>query len=107
MSIDRLLSWFPNVWRARYEAEVRELLEAQAFTWRESGLTTLDSALRPTWLPTIGWVAGFARLIVVDGRRAGLAERLWMGIVALMRHAPWLQLFGEHRPARTTVLGLR
>lgn len=35
MSVDRILSWFPRAWRARYEAEVRELLAAQPFGWRE------------------------------------------------------------------------
>ncbi|NQW04557.1 MAG: hypothetical protein HQ485_11075 [Acidobacteria bacterium] len=35
MSIDRMFSWFPNTWRARYEAEVRELLESHPFGWHE------------------------------------------------------------------------
>jgi len=35
MSIDHMLSLFPNAWRSRYEAEVRELLDAHPFTWRE------------------------------------------------------------------------
>lgn len=35
MSITRILSWFPSAWRARYEAEVRELLTAHPCGWRE------------------------------------------------------------------------
>jgi len=35
MSIDRILSWFPGAWRARYEAEIRDLLESGPFGWRE------------------------------------------------------------------------
>lgn len=35
MSIDRMLSWFPNAWRSRYEAEVRDLLESHPFGWSE------------------------------------------------------------------------
>lgn len=51
MSVDRILSWFPNAWRARYEAEVRDLLTAQPFTWR----TTIDlvAACVDAWLQSL------------------------------------------------------
>lgn len=35
MSINRILSWFPLAWRTRYETEVRDLLDAHPFGWRE------------------------------------------------------------------------
>lgn len=51
MSVDRILNWFPTAWRARYEAEVRELLLAQPLTWR----TTIDlvAACIDAWLQSL------------------------------------------------------
>jgi hypothetical protein len=51
MSVDRILSWFPNTWRARYEAEVRELLAAQPFTWRTA--IDLVAACVDAWLQSL------------------------------------------------------
>lgn len=197
MSINRMLSWFPLAWRARYEAEVRELFEAHPFTrrerrdlfracadawWRETtswgvgvvrfsaavairiavvlllgwmgvrGLEwlvpndvmrawwptvatdqwyavlivcklsvffvavrgamnpyerTLDPARRPTWLQTLGWLGTFSLLVVCDGRPANLPDACSMGIFAMMRWSPWLQLIDHDGRVRTTVLGLR
>jgi hypothetical protein len=66
-----------------------------------------DPNLRPTWLQTGGWVLFFSLLVATDGRRAGLAEVLWMGILVMMRYSPWLRFFDEHPRVKTTVLGLR
>jgi hypothetical protein len=48
MSIDRILRWFPAAWRARYEIEVRDLLDAHPFGWRER--VDLMRACADAWL---------------------------------------------------------
>lgn len=55
MSINRILSWFPQTWRARYEAEVRELLEAQPVTWRAR--VDLTAACVDAWLQVFASLA--------------------------------------------------
>lgn len=80
MSIDRMLSLFPNAWRSRYEAEVRELLDAHPFTWRER--RDLLSACGDAW----GREAGrrlhtFGRVLGLIGIR--LAVLLAVGWICL------------------------
>jgi len=80
MSMDRMLSWFPTAWRARYEAEVRELLEAQPFTWRERRdllRACVDAWGRElwSWAYAISRVAGSAA-----GRLAVLLAVGWVGL---------------------------
>lgn len=197
MSIHRMLSWFPAAWRSRYEAEMRELIEAHPFTWRERGdvlracvdawgrelrqraaipatfagalgiriavvlllgwmgvrglewlvpnavaatwwpvitsdrwfatLTvcklamfgvayravmrpyeqTRDPLRRPTWLQTFGWVGTLSLLIVCDGRPANMPDVLSLGIFALIRYSPWLQMIHQDGRMRTTIVGWR
>lgn len=95
MSIDRILSWFPNAWRARYEAEVRDLLEAQPFTWR----TTIDltAACADAWLQSLALPASprLRRAIHVGSRIGAMLliggiGVLWAGSLApALEAAPW------------------
>lgn len=55
MPITRILSWFPSAWRARYEAEVRELLESQPVTWRTR--VDLSVACVDAWLQALAGLA--------------------------------------------------
>lgn len=80
MSMDRMLSWFPAAWRSRYESEVRELLEAHPFTWRERRdlfCACADAWGRELWSWTYatGRVAGAA-----GGRLAVLLAVGWIGL---------------------------
>jgi len=63
MSIDRILSWFPSSWRARYEAEVRDLISAHAFGWRER--VDLIRACGDAWMREgLSWVRALLRWTV-------------------------------------------
>jgi hypothetical protein len=80
MSMDRMLSLFPNAWRARYEAEVRELLEAHPFTWRERRdlfRACADGWGRELW----SWAYAISRVAGAAGVR--LAVLLAVGWMAL------------------------
>jgi hypothetical protein len=55
VSINCILSWFPAAWRARYETEVRELLEAQPIDWRIQ--VDLTAACVDAWLRAIAQLA--------------------------------------------------
>jgi hypothetical protein len=60
MSIKRLLSWFPATWRARYETEVRDLLDAHPFGWRER--VDLLRACADAWMREgVSWVWALLR----------------------------------------------
>jgi hypothetical protein len=80
MSMERMLRWFPSAWRARYEAEVRELLEAHPFTWRERRdlfRGCVDAWGRELW----SWAYAISRVAGAAGVR--LAVLLAVGWMAL------------------------
>jgi hypothetical protein len=68
MSIDRLLSWFPNAWRSRYEAEVRELLDAHPFTWR-ARRDLVRACVDAWWREAASWGSAVARFAAAVGVR--------------------------------------
>lgn len=71
MTINRMLSWFPNTWRARYDAEVRDLLEAHPFGWRER--RDLLRCCVDAWARQgKGWMLAAARVSLALGARVGL-----------------------------------
>lgn len=80
MSINRMLSWFPAAWRGRYEAEVRELLEAHPFTWRERRdllRACADAWVRELW----SWAGPVARLCRLAAIRAAVLLAVgWIGL---------------------------
>lgn len=80
MSIDRVLSWFPNTWRSRYEAEVRELLDAHPFTWRER--RDLLRACADAWRrEATSRGLAVARFSAAVGARIGAVLALgWLGV---------------------------
>ncbi len=80
MSVDRMLSWFPNTWRSRYEAEVRELLDAQPFTWRER--RDLLRACADAWIrETTSWGLAIAKFSAGLCVRMGVVLGLgWLGV---------------------------
>lgn len=80
MSMSRMLSWFPRAWRARYEAEVRELLQAHPFTWRER-----CDLLRAC---SDAWAREFWRWAFAAGRLAGAAG----GRLAVLMAGGWVTL---------------
>jgi hypothetical protein len=55
MSINRILSWFPSAWRARYETEVRDLLAAHPVTWRTR--VDLAAGCVDAWLQALAGLA--------------------------------------------------
>jgi hypothetical protein len=75
-----MLSWFPAAWRARYEAEVRELLEAHPFTWRER--RDLFRACADAWGRELwSWAYAISRLTGAAGiRLAVLLAVGWIGL---------------------------
>jgi hypothetical protein len=78
--MNRILSWFPNAWRARYEVEVRELLEAHPFTWRER--RDLCRACADAWGRELwSWASAISRVAGVAGLR--LAVLLAVGGIGL------------------------
>jgi hypothetical protein len=80
MSIDRMLSMFPNAWRSRYEVEVRELLDAQPFTWRAR--RDVFSACADAWGRELwSWAYAISRVAGAAGvRLAVLLAVGWMGL---------------------------
>ena len=80
MSMNRILSWFPKAWRSRYEAEVRELLEAHPFTWRER--RDLISACADAWGRELwSWARAISRVAGAAGvRLAVLLAVGWIGL---------------------------
>ncbi len=83
MSIDRMLSLFPNAWRSRYEAEVRELLEAHPFTWRER--RDLISACADAWgREGRAWGTAIVKFSAAVAVRIAVVLAVgWMGIRGL------------------------
>lgn len=83
MSLNRILSWFPRSWRARYEAEIRELLEAHPFTWRER--RDLMRACADAWArQTYAWGVVALRFSAAVAVRLGVVLLLgWMGVRGL------------------------
>jgi hypothetical protein len=126
MSIDRILSWFPSSWRVRYETEVRDLLNAHAFGWRErvdllracgdawmrEGVSwtwawlrwTASISLRPAAVFGVGWLlaTGAQALIPVAG---SLTQRVPSAVVPAAELAQILLaagvMFFITSPART------
>jgi hypothetical protein len=80
MSMHQMLSWFPKTWRARYEAEVRELLEAHPFTWRER--RDLIRACADAWGRELwSWAYAISRVAAAaGGRLAVLLAVGWIGL---------------------------
>lgn len=80
MSISRMLSWFPRAWRDRYEAELRELLEARPFGWRER--QNLFSACADAWARELwSWTYPFVRLSGFAAIRAAVLLAVgWIGL---------------------------
>jgi hypothetical protein len=99
MSINRILSWFPSAWRARYETEVRDLLDAHPFGWRER--VDLLRACCDAWMREgVSWVWALLRWTVSISIRPaavfGLGWLLATGAQALIPTADsWL---GEVSP---------
>lgn len=93
MSMNRMLSWFPMAWRARYEAEVRELLEAHPFTWRERRdviRACADAWARELW----SWAYAISRIAGAAGvRLAVLLAVGWIGLqlVNILRGMEFIQ----------------
>lgn len=95
MSIDRILRWFPKAWRARYEVEVRDLLDSHPFGWRER--LDLIRACADAWLRQgAAWVVAFTRGTTYVGvRLAVLLAVGWLGVrgteafVAIAMGAEW------------------
>lgn len=83
MSMNRMLSWFPSAWRSRYEAEVRELLEAHPFTWRER--RDLMRACADAWArETRAWGIVALRFSAAVAVRLGVVLLLgWLGVRGL------------------------
>ena len=78
MSIDRILSWFPSSWRTRYEAEVRDLLDAHPFGWRER--VDLLRACGDAWMREgVSWVWALLRWTVsISVRPAAVFGLGWL-----------------------------
>lgn len=75
MSPDRILNCFPLAWRARYEAEVRELLVLTPLSWRVA--IDLIRACGDAWLrEAFGWLQAAWAL----GRAAGLRLLVLMAV---------------------------
>lgn len=91
MSIDRILSWFPSAWRARYEVEVRDLLEAQPFTWR----TAIDvtAACADAWLQALAVMAPprFRRALHIGSRISAMLLIGGIGVLGADLLAPALE----------------
>ncbi|MCR4375246.1 MAG: hypothetical protein NUW22_10395 [Acidobacteria bacterium] len=79
MSVERILSWFPRAWRARYEAEVRDLLESHPIGIRER--VDLVRACADAWLREgASWGLAVARgLLFVGSRVVVLVAIGWLG----------------------------
>ncbi len=92
MSIRRMLSWFPSAWRDRYEAEVRELIEAHPFGWRER--RDLLGACADAWGREV-WRWAYATVRMAGAIGVRLAAVLAVGWM-------WLQLVDVLADLETT-----
>jgi len=99
MSITRILSWFPSVWRERYEGEVRELLEAQPVTWRTHA--DLTAACVDAWLQVLAGLVSrrFGRTVHVGLRISALLLIGWIGALGANMFAPALEAASWWTPA--------
>lgn len=79
MSIDRILSWFPSAWRARYEVEVRDLLDSHPIGVRER--VDLVRACADAWLREgASRSLAVARGLLYVGSRIGIIVAIgWLG----------------------------
>lgn len=90
--IDRLLSWFPANWKARYGIEVRDLLQSQPITWpvyRDLLVACADAWSREGAALALRFWASAWTLTVVAAVVASLAGLGW--VVAREIHAAGVQ----------------